>query len=567
MGLDIVHFLSSTVQLERVLALLGPSVAQDRLHAGVLAYHLGLVGKQHSLMVVLLGGTGAGKSTLLNRLMGREISATSFLRTFTTGAVAAKSPQQQVPEGFLAEEHQAIVDLPAQGEGGALLVATLDATPWPRLILVDTPDVDGDKPEHRSEADKAFRYADAVIFLVTPEKYQMTELTPYYRMAGNYALPALFVMNKAEQREMVEDYLGILEENGHKSPRLFAVARDDAGYAPPVEQSLKSMRQALEALEASADWENGLVQRAKHLVDRVKGHLKGLDDQRMAADRLSAKLQELVQPQQKMDVSPLLRDFKVQMRNNSVLYLTSATRIMDWGKSLAKKGRSLLLSQWRHPQPPASGGESDGSQAEILEPPLSKSLREQFIAAQNSMENVLLGDPYGKKWITQSELAYQATKLPVEDAKQIYQTQMDRLQQWMNQRRDATPRDTEILMKLLRLLPGGKKLIKWTEAAPWLMIVILVTHGAFFGHWDVPLIGGYYLFNFLAQRFSDEVKKRARQANSDIEADFVDLNLQQVRRIVQWINQQVPSHQMIEQLRRAVEDLSRIVYGQPENAL
>ena len=52
-----------------------------------------------------------------------------------------------------------------------------------------------------------FRWAQAVVFLVTPEKYQMTELLPYYRLARRYAIPALFVMNKAEEAGVVEDFV------------------------------------------------------------------------------------------------------------------------------------------------------------------------------------------------------------------------------------------------------------------------------------------------------------------------------------------------------------------------
>jgi hypothetical protein len=42
--------------------------------------------------------------------------------------------------------------------------------------LVTRPDLDGDQPAHHAQADRAFRWAEAIVFLVTPEKYQMTEL-------------------------------------------------------------------------------------------------------------------------------------------------------------------------------------------------------------------------------------------------------------------------------------------------------------------------------------------------------------------------------------------------------
>src|SRR5207253_2291019 len=59
---------------------------------------------------------------------------------------------------------------------------------------------------HHAQADRAFRWAQAMLFLVTPEKYQMTELVPYYRLASRYRLPSLLVMNKAEEQAAVDDF-------------------------------------------------------------------------------------------------------------------------------------------------------------------------------------------------------------------------------------------------------------------------------------------------------------------------------------------------------------------------
>src|SRR5467141_1287128 len=56
-------------------------------------------------------------------------------------------------------------------------------------VVVDTPDLDGDQPAHHAQADRAFRWAQRIVFVVTPEKYQMTELLPYYRLARRYEVP------------------------------------------------------------------------------------------------------------------------------------------------------------------------------------------------------------------------------------------------------------------------------------------------------------------------------------------------------------------------------------------
>ena len=54
---------------------------------------------------------------------------------------------------------------------------------------MDTPDLDGDQPAHHAQADRVFRWAEGLVFLVSPEKYQMTELLPYYRLARAMTCP------------------------------------------------------------------------------------------------------------------------------------------------------------------------------------------------------------------------------------------------------------------------------------------------------------------------------------------------------------------------------------------
>ena len=88
----------------------------------------------------------------------------------------------------------------------ALVVVPHDTDFTRRATLIDTPDLDGDQPAHHALADHVFRWAEAVVFVVTPEKYQMTELPPYYRLARRYATPALYAMNKCEESAVLEDY-------------------------------------------------------------------------------------------------------------------------------------------------------------------------------------------------------------------------------------------------------------------------------------------------------------------------------------------------------------------------
>src|SRR6266566_9172114 len=93
-----------------------------RADAKALMFHLrrGREKKARPALVVLLGGTGTGKSTVTNRLLEGNVSAASFKRTFTSGAVAVVREEDVVPEGWLGLEHRVVGSdaLPVRGEAG-----------------------------------------------------------------------------------------------------------------------------------------------------------------------------------------------------------------------------------------------------------------------------------------------------------------------------------------------------------------------------------------------------------------------------------------------------------------
>src|SRR5215208_3361694 len=60
---------------------------------------------QRPPLVAVIGGTGTGKSTLVNRLLGREITAASYRRTYTSGAIALALRAADVPPGGMNVGH------------------------------------------------------------------------------------------------------------------------------------------------------------------------------------------------------------------------------------------------------------------------------------------------------------------------------------------------------------------------------------------------------------------------------------------------------------------------------
>src|SRR5439155_13932232 len=133
-------------------------------------------------------------------------------------------------------------ELPVRGQADLLVVVPLACDLIERVTLIDTPDLDGDQPQHHAQADRVFRWSQAILFLVTPEKYQMTELVPYYRMATRYGLPAMFVMNKAEEQIVVDDYSRVIAQfaGTDDTRKVFALPRDGSAYEPPAEMNINA---------------------------------------------------------------------------------------------------------------------------------------------------------------------------------------------------------------------------------------------------------------------------------------------------------------------------------------
>jgi len=310
-------------------------IARWRGDAAALAFHLDRRPGTSPLMVAVLGGTGTGKSTIVNRILGTTVSATSYRRTFTSGAVAVAARPKDIPTEWLGVEHHVATEgeLPARGQVGSLVIVPLDQQLLRHVTLIDTPDLDGDQPAHHAEADRAFRWADAVLVLVTPEKYQMTELMPYYRLAERYGIPALFLMNKCEQQIVVDDYAKLLKTQGVKADeKVFVVARDDAAFEPAPGEDLDALRQALSSvtLTESEVRTAGLASRSTDLLGRAEDQiLSPLRADRAEIDRLVVTLRGMETPVPGVDVNPLTQQLQRRMQQRSVLYLMGPQRILE----------------------------------------------------------------------------------------------------------------------------------------------------------------------------------------------------------------------------------------------
>ena len=535
-------------------------------------------------LLAIVGGTGTGKSTLVNRLLGKNVSAASFRRTFTSGAVAIARDARHVPEGWLGVEHVSATEaeLPARGRPGALIVVTAPPAPdgapagvFP--VLVDTPDLDGDQPLHHAQADRAFRWADAVLFLVTPEKYQMTELLPYYRLAARYGVPALYVMNKCEESAVLDDYRALLGANAAAPPlRLFAVPRDDSAYQPPPEASLGALRTALPDVTSAADPAArlpGLRHRAADLLGRFNDQvLSPLREDRREADALIAALRSMESPAPGIDVNPLTTSLQRRMQQRSILYLMGPQRILDRVRQAPGLLVRLPLVAWDYVKTGelAPGTLSPAGDSAGQVPDFRAMLVDQFAVLHSRIDDALRSSRAGERWVAPpaaaepaagapSDRDYRSAKIDPAEAGKIAEEELADLRNWLEKRWNATPRDTRMLETLLKYLPGGTKLAKWSEAAPYLLTIVLVTHGAIFGHIDLLVLGGYSLATWLTEKISNEVASRTRATNTRIAERFTRLAHDQIERVVAWLDRQAPPTKILDQLERLSHEASEII--------
>ncbi len=512
------------------------------------------------LLIGILGGTGTGKSTLANRLVEAVVSGTSFRRTFTGGPIALAGPAGRLPAGWLGVPHEPAVQLPAKGRPGVLTLATASHPLLASAVLLDTPDLDGDAPAHAAEADRVFRWTQAAVFVVTPEKYQRPELLPYYRLARRYEVPALFVLNKCEEGAVLEDYRQELTRLAWAQAPVYAVPRDDAAYEPPAGAGLADLREALAGLPLRPNSVpvGGLKRRCEDLLGRFLDQvLAPICDQRRSADQVLETLRRLRTPTGALDVSPLTQQLQRRMQEQSVLYLMGPGRVLDRVRSLPGLLARLPRTAWDL----VRGGEQPSAAPALPSPrapDFTTLLAEQLTIVQSRIDDLLRTSGLAA-CVDQDAAGYAAARIDPREAGRIAEEELAALQQWLEQHWNEAPRDTRVIQKVLKVLPGGAQLTRWSEAAPYLLAIIVATHHAFFGPIDLLILGSFSLAAWLGEKASNEVASRTKQANRRMSERFEALAQEQVQRVAAWIERQVPSDRELRALESAADRLGALL--------
>ena len=197
------------------------------------------------LVVAVCGGTNTGKSLLTNTLVGAELSRSIPEAARTRHPVAClpagladrvdlaacfpgfvpvawkteNDPLQDDPRNLLVWR-----EVPAAGDG-----------PLARLVLLDTPDIDGTLREHGTRAELIRDTSDVILAVLTEQKYNDAVVRGFFRAAAATGKPLLVVVNLVDwprQREVIPGWVRTFErETGATVEAVFAVPHDAAAAA------------------------------------------------------------------------------------------------------------------------------------------------------------------------------------------------------------------------------------------------------------------------------------------------------------------------------------------------
>jgi GTPase Era involved in 16S rRNA processing len=197
---------------------------------------IGLAGGAYVL--ALAGGTGVGKSSVLNALAGRTVSTVRAVRPTTDEPIAWVADDRR-------EEVAPLLDWLGVGHVAGHADASLRD-----VAILDLPDVDSVRTEHRARVDELLPRIDAVAWVVDPEKYDDERLHAYLRSLRPHAARMRFVLNKidrvaaADHASLEADLARRLEQAGIPAARIHVVSATDG-------TGMEALRQAL-AAEADA---------------------------------------------------------------------------------------------------------------------------------------------------------------------------------------------------------------------------------------------------------------------------------------------------------------------------
>jgi hypothetical protein len=192
------------------------------------------------LVAAVCGGTNTGKSLITNTLVGAEISRS------VPEAARTRHPVASLPAGLagridLAELFPGFRPRPWTSDVDSLAADDDDRLVWredaggrqpPRLVLLDTPDIDGTLRDNWQRAELIRNACDVLVAVLTQQKYNDAAVRDFFAAAATTGKTVLVIFNMVDwprQRERIPGWLATFTaDTGVEPTAVYAVPHDFA---------------------------------------------------------------------------------------------------------------------------------------------------------------------------------------------------------------------------------------------------------------------------------------------------------------------------------------------------